>query len=184
MTDVSCCDAGLCITCTDGDACQCESRPSHTLTPPHSAASTRLLCSARTHSHPNTRAQSQPHPQSHPTRHRCSPVSMELPGLESWQQQRRRCLSQLVGRDQAALSPQTRLLLSASPSKTFWPRRHNSVWHRCSLASLSEFSQVKPSLPSTVYLFWGKIIIIVFFGWNVFMDMSSSSTLLASIKLK
>lgn len=139
MMDVNRFDAGLCITCTDGDACQRESRPSHTLTPPHSPASL-LLPSSRLlwhgmHPHPL------PHPHHRPRtpRHvRCSPSLLtESPGLEGRQELRRRCLSRLVGENRAVHSPRTLPLLSAALSETFGPHRPGSVWHWCSLASLS-----------------------------------------------
>lgn len=148
MMDVNRFDAGLCITCTDGDACQRESRPSHTLTPPHSPASL-LLPSSRLlwhgmhpHPHPLSHPISHPLPQPHPRplRHvRCSPSLLtESPGLEGRQELRRRCLSRLVGENRAVHSPRTLPLLSAALSETFGPHRPGSVWRWCSLASLSK----------------------------------------------
>lgn len=105
--DVNRFDAGLCITCTDGGACQRESRPSHTLTPPHSPVSL-LLPSPRLlwlcmHPHPLSHPLSHPLPQPNPCpcppRHvGCSPSPVtESPGLEGRQELQRRCLSRLVG---------------------------------------------------------------------------------------
>lgn len=137
-----------------------------TLTPPHSPVSL-LLPSSRLlwlcmHPHPLSHPLSHPLPQPNPCpcppRHvGCSPSPLtESPGLEGRQELQRRCLSRLVGENRAVHSPRTLPLLSAALSETFGPHRPGSVWRWCSLASLSrerEFSQVQPSLLSTVFLF-------------------------------
>lgn len=160
MMDLRSSDADLYITCTDGDACQCESCPSHLHTHQSLHGCPALLA-------PPPSSPSLP-PSASPSE---APLLSSLGGAAPWRGLRRRCLSHLVGQNQAGSD--LRLL-------TLWLRRRASVWHRCSLESLSEFSQVQTSRPSTVFLFWGHITFIL----AEIYFYHTSSLLLTPIKLK